>query len=123
LPWTIYTKRPLLTTELQHAIAVEAGDNELNKENLPQVEDMVSVCAGLVIVDEGSNITRLVHYTTQEYFEGTWKTFFPNAQANITTTCATYLLFDTFNVGFSPTDKDFEARLKSNILYDYVARN
>jgi hypothetical protein len=34
-----------------------------------------------------------------------------------------YLLFDTFNIGFSRTDKDFETRLQSNILYDYAARN
>jgi hypothetical protein len=30
---------------------------------------MVSVCAGLVTIDEESNIIRLVHHTTQEYFE------------------------------------------------------
>jgi Ankyrin repeats (3 copies) len=123
LPWIICARRPLLTAELQHAIAVEVGDKELNTENLPQVEDMVSVCAGLVTVDEKSGIIRLVHYTTQEYFEQTWSTWFPNAQVDIAKTCVTYLSFDTFNIGFSLTDKDFKARLKSNILYDYAARN
>jgi Ankyrin repeats (3 copies)/Ankyrin repeat len=34
-----------------------------------------------------------------------------------------YLLFDTFNIGFSRTDKDFETRLQSIILYDYATRN
>jgi hypothetical protein len=74
LPWIICAKRPLLTAELQHAMAVEVGDNELNTENLPQIEDVVSVCAGLVTIDDKSDIIRLVHYTTQEYFEQTCST-------------------------------------------------
>src|SRR4051812_2859517 len=84
---------------------------------------MVSVCAGLVTVDEESKIIRLVHYTTQEYFERTWRNWFPKAQTNITEICVTYLLYDTFKTGFSPTDQDFGVRLQSNALYDYAARN
>ena len=71
LMWIICAKRHLIIVELQHALAVEVGEPELDEENLPQIEDMVSVCAGLVTVDEESNIIRLVHYTTQEYFEQT----------------------------------------------------
>jgi hypothetical protein len=82
---------------------------------------MVSVCAGLVTVDKESDTIRFVHYTIQEYFEQTWRTFFPNDPADITKTCVTYLSFDTFNVGFSPTDEDFKVRLQSSI--DYAARN
>jgi hypothetical protein len=60
LSWITCAKRPLTTTELQHALAVEFGEPELDEENLPQIEDMVSVCAGLVTVDEESGIIRLV---------------------------------------------------------------
>ncbi len=55
--------------ELQYAIAVEIGESELDEENLPDIEDIISVCAGLVTIDEQSGVIRLVHYTTQEYFE------------------------------------------------------
>lgn len=79
LAWITCAKRPLTTSELQHALAVEYGESELDKENLPEIEDMVSVCAGLVTVDEESDVIRLVHYTTQEYFERTWISWFPNA--------------------------------------------
>jgi len=71
LAWITCAKRPLTTVELQHALAVEAGEPGIDEENLTQVDDMVSVCAGLVTVDEESDIMRLVHYTTQEYFERT----------------------------------------------------
>jgi hypothetical protein len=51
LSWITCAKRPLTILELQHALAIEVGDSRLNKENLPQSEDMVSVCAGLVTID------------------------------------------------------------------------
>src|SRR5882762_4311390 len=63
LLWITCARRPLTTTELQHALATEAGKSEFNKKRQPHVEDMVSVSAGLVTVDEESNIIRLVHYT------------------------------------------------------------
>ena len=53
-----------MTKELYHALAIEPGDKALNTDNVDEVEDIISVCAGLVTVDEESNIIRLVHYTT-----------------------------------------------------------
>ena len=123
LSWITCAKRSLTASELQHALAVKPGDSELDKENLRDIEDMVSVCAGLVTVDEESNIIRLVHYTTQEYFERTQKDWFPNAEINITITCVTYLSFYTFESGFCQTDEEFEERLQLNPLYGYAAQN
>ena len=59
LSWITCAKRPLTTTELQHALAVEVGGPKLDGDNLPQIQDMVSVCAGLVTVDEESGVIRL----------------------------------------------------------------
>jgi hypothetical protein len=59
--WITCAKRPLSTLELQYALAVEIGESYLDKDNLPEVEDIVSVCAGLVTVDKESSIIRLVH--------------------------------------------------------------
>ena len=123
LSWIICAKRPLSTSELQHALAVEVGEPEFDKENLSQIEDVISVCAGLVTVDEESGIIRLVHYTTQEYFERTQKHWFPDAESDITTTCITYLSFSAFESGFCRTDDEFEERLHSNQLYGYAAYN
>jgi ankyrin repeat protein len=122
LSWITCAKRPLTTSELQHALAVEVGESELDIENLPQVEDIISVCAGLVTVDEERNV-RLVHYTTQEYFERTKKDWFPHAQTEITSICITYLSFGVFQSGFCQTNKEFEERLQLYPLYDYAAQN
>ncbi|KAK4244073.1 ankyrin repeat-containing domain protein [Corynascus novoguineensis] len=122
ISWITCAKRPLSTTELRHALGVEVGETELDPDNIPLVEDIVSVCVGLITVDEESNIIRLVHYTTQEYFERTWKRWFPNAQVDITDICATYLSFSSFESGSCRTDAEFEDRLRFNRLYDYAAR-
>ncbi|EAW17806.1 uncharacterized protein NFIA_077420 [Aspergillus fischeri NRRL 181] len=123
LSWITCAKRALTSSELQHALAVEVSEPRLDRENIPYIEDMVSVCAGLVTVDKESDIVRLVHYTTQEYFERTSSTWFPNAHADITKTCVTYLSFDIFGTGPSPSETDFKARVQSNILYPYAAQN
>ena len=123
LSWITYAKRQLTTTELQHALGVEVAEAKLDEDNLSQIEDIISVCAGLVTVDEESNIIRLVHYTAQEYFERTRKTLFPRAESDITITCVTYLLFDEFESGVCRNDKEFEQRLQSNKLYDYASHN
>jgi hypothetical protein len=67
--WISYAQRLLTTKELCYALAIEPGDRTLNNDNIYDVEDVISVCAGLVTVDEENSIIRLVHYTTQEYFE------------------------------------------------------
>ena len=121
LSWVTHAKRPLSTAELRHALAVKADMAKLDEDFLPEVEVLSSICAGLVIVDEQGEIVRLVHYTTQEYFERT--SSFQNAETDITVTCVTYLSFDTFAAGFCPTDEKFKERLQLNPLYDYAAQN
>lgn len=91
ISWITCTKRPLTTFELQHALAVEVGVFEIDEDNFSPIELMVSVCAGLVTIDKGNGIIRLVHYTTQEYFERTQNHWFPDAEADITKICVTYL--------------------------------
>ena len=123
LSWITFSTRPLTTSELQHALAVTDGASTLDLRNLRPIGLITSVCAGLVTVDEESDIIRLVHYTTQEYFDQTWATWFPNGQTDIAKTCVTYLSFKAFETGISHTDVDLKSRLQSNILYGYAAGN
>ncbi|KFZ14126.1 hypothetical protein V501_03384 [Pseudogymnoascus sp. VKM F-4519 (FW-2642)] len=83
LSWITYAERQLTTKELSHALAVEVDESELDEDNIPDIEDMISVCAGLVAVDEESDVIRLVHYTTQEYFERMREAWNPKAQEEI----------------------------------------
>ncbi|PYH68050.1 ankyrin repeat domain-containing protein, partial [Aspergillus vadensis CBS 113365] len=122
LSWINSATRPLNTLELQHALAVEA-ESEFDRDNIPFLDDIISVCAGLVTVDEESDVIRLVHYTAQEFFQRTWTMWFSNAHHGIATACVTYLSFDPFKAGPCSTDMDFEARLDTYPLFSYAARN
>ncbi|EHK17626.1 uncharacterized protein TRIVIDRAFT_160183 [Trichoderma virens Gv29-8] len=119
----ICAERQLTITELQHALAVEVNDTELDEDNLPAIQVMVSVCDGLVIVDDDSNIIRLVHYTTQQYFDQTRESWFPNAEIIMTEICITYLLFNAFESGPCHTNEEFLMRMNLNPLYNYAAQN
>ncbi|KAI5455569.1 hypothetical protein BGZ63DRAFT_341107, partial [Mariannaea sp. PMI_226] len=123
LAWISCAKRPLKTSELQYALTVEVGQSEFNLKNLPQIEDMVSVCAGLITVDEASGIIRLVHHTTQEFFDRTRNDWFPDAEADIAKICLAYLSFSVFESGFCQSDDEFEERLESYPFYEYAAHN
>ena len=122
LSWIIFAQRQLTTGELCHALAVELGEEELDQDNVPDVDDIISVCAGLVTVDEERNIIRLVHYTTQEYFERIREKWSPHAELEIASSCLTYLSFHPFRSGSCPSDKEFESRLEQNVFLDYASR-
>ncbi|PHH81562.1 hypothetical protein CDD82_491 [Ophiocordyceps australis] len=123
LSWITCAKRPLTVMELQHALAVEINESELDEENITEVEILVTVCAGLVIVEQESSIIRLVHYTTQEYFENTFQRWFPGATSEITRVCLTYLSMRVFEGGPCPDDDMFEERLRLYNLYDYASKH
>lgn len=123
LSWIACARRPLKTSELQCALAVELDTDELNEENIPELEDMVSVCAGLVTIDKVSDVIRLVHYTMQEFFERTWTNWFSEAQSDITNICVTYLSFSAFVSGACDSKVQLATREFTNVLYNYAASN
>ncbi|KAJ7487830.1 ankyrin repeat-containing domain protein [Mycena latifolia] len=96
LTWVSNAKRPLFIRELQEALAVEPGDTTFDGDNILDADIMLSVCAGLVVIDQTDHIVRLVHYTVQEYLDHIQSSRFPQAQVDITATCLTYLSFDIF---------------------------
>lgn len=126
LSWITCAKRPLTPFELLHALAVDLGDPTIDTDNIPNLDFIVLLCVGLVVVtgDEGPHqMVRLVHYTTQEYFERLSGHWFPDAHKKMAATCLTYLSFDNFQSGICATDMDFEARLDDYPLYSYAATN
>jgi ankyrin repeat protein len=122
LAWVTCAKRPLTASELQQALAVKSA-TKVDQGDLFRIEDMVSVCAGLVPSADDSGIIRLAHYTAHDYLRGDRHNWFPDAETKIMTACVNYLSFDAFEEGFCNTDKDFEARLSTYPFYDYAARN
>ncbi|KAF2994283.1 hypothetical protein E8E13_003305 [Curvularia kusanoi] len=123
IAWITYAKRPLTITEMCIALAVEPERTEIDPDNLPDSDDIVSVCAGLVIVDHDSAFIRLVHYTTQEYFERHGDTWMPDGRVYVARTCLTYLRFDAFESGRCTTWQEYVKRLQEHQFLDYAAKH
>ncbi|CAI6339346.1 unnamed protein product [Periconia digitata] len=70
LSWIVYTEWVLTINELLDVIAIayDTDASEFDKDMRPDVEDIDSLCAGLVTVDTNAKYMRLVHETTLEYF-------------------------------------------------------
>jgi ankyrin repeat protein len=126
LMWISKSKRPFYVEELQHALAVEWSDHEdpprsLDHGNVLDPEDLVSVCAGLAIIETESKIIRLVHFTTEEFFRSSPETLFPHADVQISKVCLAYLLFDEFCDGRSHSADELDNRVEECPFLLYAA--
>ncbi|KAI0514673.1 hypothetical protein F5B22DRAFT_636987 [Xylaria bambusicola] len=122
LSWLVFQERPLLKAELQHALAVEPGEDDFDEDNLPEIEHIVSLCNGLVTLEEKTGILRIVHLSAYEYLHTKLYELVPQAEADIATALLAYLSLRIFETGACPTDSSFEERLRSYPLYSYAAR-
>ena len=120
ISWVFYASRPLTMLELQHALAVEIGDSDLDVDNIPEEGLLLSVCNGLITYEKEGSVLALVHYTFQQYLEQKAENIFPEAQVEIVRTCLTYLSFDEFEQGPCRTDNDLQARLQRLPLLGYA---
>ena len=115
LGWVVYACRLLTVSELCHALAIEDGASAFDEENIDDIEEIVSVCCGLVIIDPETTAVRLVHYTAQEYFKKTGSEHFPDAKEDIAASCLTYLLYDAFGAGWTRGKFDPDPKLEESL--------
>jgi ankyrin repeat protein len=119
--WIINAKRILTAAELEHALAIEVGSPEFDEANITDMEQLTAYCCGLVTLDEQTTQVKLVHYTTQKYFEKSWKKWFPDIHRAIADSCLTYVAYDLFeDERFSAPDEVNRIELEYP-FYSYAA--
>ncbi|KAJ7164796.1 hypothetical protein C8R43DRAFT_864446, partial [Mycena crocata] len=91
LLYIFHARRPLMLEELQHFLAVQAGNPYLDNDYITDGDTLVSMCAGLVALDDDTNIIRLVHFSTQEYLDQRRETQFPFGDQEMGRKCLAYL--------------------------------
>ncbi|OAL55039.1 hypothetical protein IQ07DRAFT_531702, partial [Pyrenochaeta sp. DS3sAY3a] len=121
LSWITLAERPMTSTELQHALAVEQGI-PFDAENIIEIEDILSVCAGLVVLDPATQILRFLHFTAQTYFENLLPTWYPTGDIEIPRTCISYLLDNDFAHAQAVFRVDPQAALTNYRLLDFTCR-
>jgi Ankyrin repeats (3 copies) len=123
LSWISRAQGPLQIEELQHAVTVQPGDQDIEDGELAEPALIVSVCAGLVTIHAESRNFRLVHFTVEEFFRKKYHEWFPDADKVIAETCLTYLSFDAFGPGICKNEIDLRARMRQYALLRYPAKN
>lgn len=123
LSWISCAERSLTSTELQYAIGIEENTSHFDEDNIPNIGLIVSTSAGLVIVDKESDTIRLVHHTTQEYFQRTSQRWFPDAHLQMTKVCTTYLRFDEFDPRNDKFTYGLDERLRLHPFFGYASKN
>ena len=123
LSWISNALRPLKWSELQHALAIRRGDQNIDEEALVDETLLISVSAGLITLDSQSETIRLAHFTVEEYFKREKQAWFPKADTQIAEICLIYLSFDVFKIGPCSSQVELESRLRQNCLLKYASQN
>jgi ankyrin repeat protein len=130
LMFATFSSRPLTSNELRHALAVRTGDSEPVKARIPLEHRLIEVCAGLVVLEKGTDNIKLAHETTMAYLSEKLSgrnlqlSFSPqDGHGKILETCLTYLNFDEFAKGHSLTKETFTDRLEAFPFAPYAVRN
>lgn len=133
LTWIMYAMRPLSKTDLETALAIELGEWSLDPDNIVPFDELSSLCAGLVTVDEAKNV-RLVHYTTQEYLSRNPNRLLRNPHRVLSNTCVAYLGLEEFMGGeYLDSEQEYQWDLEARKCFgshvhimpflDYAANN
>ena len=67
MQWITHAFRPLRTEEIMHAFAVEDDEEEVFADNVPLVDFVLRICAGLVIINQATHAFRMAHTSIYEY--------------------------------------------------------
>ena len=111
ISWILCSTRPLAVSEIQCTPSVESSDTSMDEEALPDMESLISSCAGIVVLDETSHVVRFVHYTFQEYILREPPMPLYIMHIDIARTCLTYLLFEVFSTGRCVSDDAMDTRI------------
>ncbi|KAL2802869.1 hypothetical protein BJX63DRAFT_437461 [Aspergillus granulosus] len=111
LEWIAYTTRIITVSELRTAVSLGITGETLDDIGLPEIDTIVSVCCGVIEVDQTTQTIRYVHYTAKQYFEESLDKH--KSQEIMAAACLAYLSLNVFAVGACSDDESFELRLQS----------
>ena len=69
LRWLTFVKGNLSGAALLHALAIQDDSTDIEESDLQNIEKVISLSVGLVVLNHENGEIRLVHETTQEYVQ------------------------------------------------------
>ncbi|KAJ5154427.1 uncharacterized protein N7500_009866 [Penicillium coprophilum] len=121
LSFISHARRPLYVNELRHALGVWSSDTDFEESQCVDDNLIVSICNGLVRIDETRDVVELVHQTLQEYFDTFPERLFEDSHSKIARTCLVYLSFNAFGSGPCVDGEALQQRLEHHVFLSYAA--
>lgn len=119
LAWVVNSKKPLSIRILRLILAIDVETSKIDEDNFPTTNHITQACAPLVVIESGTQIVRLVHYTVQEYLERSNNPWMEKSQTIIANVCMSYLSFSKIRSIFSLSENNYDN--DDNVLYKYAA--
>ncbi|KAH6902662.1 ankyrin repeat-containing domain protein [Coprinopsis sp. MPI-PUGE-AT-0042] len=118
--WILHANGEMDITVLRHAIATCPDRHTFQAKRLIPEALLISVCCGLVSVDEKTRVIRLIHYTAKEIILPLVLESFPHPHTIPAQVCIAHLTVCGFqNVTFT-SDKDLDEVLNEDPLLKYA---
>jgi ankyrin repeat protein len=122
LKWVTFAKVPLEPKVLLHALVVREDTVDIPDRDLPDFEKIVSLCVGLVVRDKDGDKLRLVHETTQQYFQKYFRDVRnEDGDAEIAMACLRYFSLPAFSRGLFQSSVDMKDHLAKYSLSRYAS--
>ncbi|KAH6907890.1 hypothetical protein BKA70DRAFT_1150177, partial [Coprinopsis sp. MPI-PUGE-AT-0042] len=91
LIWVLCAMRSLKIEELRHAVATCPDTHKFDCRRLVDEAPLMSLCRGLVSIEEETNIVRFVHYTAKDIVQGLISESFPHPDSLPASVCMAIL--------------------------------
>ncbi|KAH6916361.1 ankyrin repeat-containing domain protein [Coprinopsis sp. MPI-PUGE-AT-0042] len=121
LVWVLNASRSMTIEELQRAVATSPDNHKFEAGRLVPETTLLSLCGGLITVEEESRLVRLVHYTAKETLEGLLHEAFPHPHSLLATVCMTHLAECGFQNTTISSQEEFGNTLKRDPLLAYAS--
>ncbi|TFK24510.1 ankyrin [Coprinopsis marcescibilis] len=122
LLWLIYARRSLSMEELRYAVSVCEDTFKFDPERLVEPDALLSLCCGLIVFDQESQVVRLVHYTASDYLKPVLARWYQDPQSLIASICTACLFQNSFH-NFLGSFKDVLCKLIEAPFLNYSYHN
>ncbi|KAH6889056.1 ankyrin repeat-containing domain protein [Coprinopsis sp. MPI-PUGE-AT-0042] len=121
LIWVLNASRSMTIEELELAASTSPETHKFDPAQLVPGATLVSLCGGLITVEEESRLLRLVHYTAKDTLESLIHEAFPHPHSFLAAVCMTHLTECGFQDTTITSEQEFKSVLKNDPLLAYAS--
>ncbi|KAH6889058.1 ankyrin repeat-containing domain protein [Coprinopsis sp. MPI-PUGE-AT-0042] len=121
LIWVLNASRSMTIEELERAVATSPDTHKFEPGRLVSGSTLLSLCGGLITVEDESRLVRLVHYTAKDTLKHLLHEAFPHPHSLLAAVCMTHLTECGFQNTTINSEEEFKTVLEKDPLLAYAS--